>query len=230
MRLAILETQKYQMTMKDWDKIAHQIIMQGISTIVLIDAQQSIAAGLPYQIGDGCLPRDGRSTLRADNPLLALYEALQRRGVLTQWAWSMTQQQNAVENGVALLHRGQVASVWQRQLGVSAVGHMFNLDELVVVLPQLVQEDICERADDIEMLQDFLHGQMKPMLMVPPAQWLYRLRQYGWVRCDILAQQKESTIDRKWPVLIDFDGQVMVMKHWRLAETGDPNGLIISIV
>lgn len=230
MRLAILETAKFDSMTISWSEIASQMVTQGVSTVMLVDAQQSIQGGVPFQLGEGCLPRDGTSTIRADNPLLALYAAFQQIGMTTQWAWSMTGRNDTVEHGVGMLHIGQVASVWQRQLGRSAMSHMFNLDELVVVIPQLLRDEICEGSADIEMLQDFLHGQMKPMLLIPPVHWLYRLRQYGWVRCDVLAQQKESAIDHKWPLLIDFDGQVIVMKHWRLAGKVDPCGLIVSLV
>ena len=82
----------------------------------------------------------------------------------------------------------------------------------------------------IESTHDYLHGQLKPMFMLPPEQWLYRLRDYDWVRCDDLAQQRVQSMGDEIPVVVDYDAAIVSIEPWQpLLDTPFKTSLIHTL-
>lgn len=109
MRLVVLEMDRLATGSVDWGRMVAGMLSQGVTMVVIPDASQHLSAGLPQQIGDGILPRDGVSQLRADNPLVSLAAAFRDFGERPVWSWSATTQLHDVERGVGIVQWGRGA-------------------------------------------------------------------------------------------------------------------------
>lgn len=229
MRLVVLEMDCLAAGSVNWGRMVAGMLSQGVTMVVIPDASQHVSAGLPQQIGDGILPRDGVSQLRADNPLVSLEAAFREFGERPVWSWSATTRLRDVERGVGIIHLGKIDAVWHRAVGEGSEAHIFDLGATVLVIPHVSQTRNPQVQEEVKQLQDYLHGQIKPMMMLPPLEWMPRLRLRGWVRCDVLAQQKEADVAELRPIVIDYDCDVLMLKRWRLSGDTNDTGVFVSI-
>ena len=100
----------------------------------------------------------------------------------------------------------------------------------VIVVPTVSGRGEGRPVEMIESTHDYLHGQLKPMFMLPPEQWLYRLRDYDWVRCDDLAQQRVQSMGDEIPVVVDYDAAIVSIEPWQpLLDTPFKTSLIHTL-
>ncbi|MBJ7678500.1 hypothetical protein HAU87_09620 [Weissella confusa] len=108
--------------------------------------------------------------------------------------------------------------------------HVFDVGRHVIVVPTVSGRGEGRPVEMIESTHDYLHGQLKPMFMLPPEQWLYRLRDYDWVRCDDLAQQRVQSMGDEIPVVVDYDAAIVSIEPWQpLLDTPFKTSLIHTL-
>lgn len=230
MRLLVVDLGELRQGYVDWQMFVENLLDAGVETLVLLNATQHAAAGAPTLFGNGVLPRDGVTRVWADNPVLLVDEALREQGECWHWAWSRSDHRNATDYGVAVIQMGWIRRVWCRPFSSGNGIHVFDVGRHVVVVPTLSGRGEVPSVELIENTHDYLHGQLKPMFMLPPEQWLYRLRDYDWVRCDDLAQQRVQSMGDEIPVVVDYDAAIVSIEPWRpLLDTPLKTSLINSL-
>lgn len=230
MRLLVVDLGELRQGNVDWQLFVENLLDGGVETVVLLNATQHASAGAPVFFGNGVLPRDGVTHVWADNPVLLVDEALRQRGEYWHWAWSKVGRQHGAEYGVAIIQMGWIRRVWCRPFSSGNGIHVFDVGRHVIVVPTVSGRGEGRPVEMIESTHDYLHGQLKPMFMLPPEQWLYRLRDYDWVRCDDLAQQRVQSMGDEIPVVVDYDAAIVSIEPWQpLLDTPFKTNLIHTL-